>query len=77
MRETSCSIFERGREHWEGARKGTKENHMVKHIRMVHEGDKEPNFALKVVRYYKTALARQVAEAVRGGGSHLKLLERL
>ena len=59
------------------SRKGTKENHMVKHIRMVHEGNKEPNFALIVVRYYKTALARHVEEAVKGGGSHLKLLGRL
>ena len=63
--ETSRSIFERSKEHWEGARKGAENNHMVKHLRMVHEEEQEPKFAMKVIKHYKTALARQIAEAVR------------
>ena len=69
--ETSRSIFERSKEHWEGARKMCGKNHMVKHQLMEHEGEQEPNFHMKVRGFYKTALARQVAEAVlirrRGG----------
>ena len=69
--ETSRSIFERSKEHWEGARKGCGKNHMVKHQIMEHGGEQEPNFHMKVRGFFKTALARQVAEAVlirrRGG----------
>ena len=36
--ETSRSIFERSREHWEGVRKGEEGNHMVKHQKMEHRG---------------------------------------
>ena len=72
--KTSRSIYERGKEHYEGARKGAENNHMVRHVRMEHKGEGAPNFSLRVVKYYKTALARQVAEAVRirrrGVGSH-------
>ena len=63
--ETSRSIFERSKEHWEGARKGAENNHMVKHLKMVHEEEQEPKFVMKVIKHYKTALARQIAEAVR------------
>ena len=63
--ETSRSIFERGKEHWEGAKKGAENNHMVRHVKMEHKDEGAPNFSLRVVKHYKTALARQVAEAVR------------
>ena len=63
--ETSRTIFERSREHWDGVRKGEEGNHMVKHQRMEHIGELHPKFAMKVVKFHKTALARQVAEAVR------------
>ena len=69
--ESSRSLYERSKEHWEGARKRNPKNHMIKHQIMEHEGAMEPNFCMKVRGYYKTALARQVAEAVmirrRGG----------
>ena len=62
--ESSRSIYERSREHWEGARKGASNNHMVKH--QVGEHDNQaPQFAMKVVKHFRSALARQVAEAVR------------
>ena len=47
---------------------------MVKHVEMEHKGE-QPCFAMKVVRHFKTALARQVSEAVRirrRGGSHIE-----
>ena len=37
---------------------------MVKHQMMEHGGEQEPNFHMKVRGFFKTALARQVAEAV-------------
>ena len=47
-------------------------NHMIKHQVMEHGGkEQKPDFRMKVRKYFKTALARQVAEAVlirrRGG----------
>ena len=69
--ETSRSIFERSKEHWEGARKGCIKNHMVKHQQLEHNGEPNPNFQMKVRGFFRTALSRQVAEAVyirrRGG----------
>ena len=76
--ETSRSIFERSKEHWEGAEKGSEKNHMIKHQKLEHNGEPDPHFHMKVKGFFKTALARQVAEAVqirrRGGeGSILNL----
>ena len=62
--ETSRSIQERSKEHWGGVRSRNQNNHMVKHMAMEHNGE-EPLFAMKLVRQFKTALARQVSEAVR------------
>ena len=50
-------------------------NHMFKHQVMEHEG-REPSFTMKVIKFYKTPLARQVAEAIKEEGwrrSNLKL----
>ena len=69
--ETSRSVYERSREHWEGAKKGSMKNHMIKHQVLEHGGEQKPEFFMKIRGFYKTALARQVAEAVmirrRGG----------
>ena len=62
--ETSRSIYERSKEHWEGAKKGAPNNHMVKHQLLEHKGE-PPHFSMRVTGSYKTALARQVGEAVR------------
>ena len=65
--ETSRSIQERGREHWSaatGSNKAREGSHMAKHVEMEHQGE-QPNFILRAVQYYKTALARQTGEAVR------------
>ena len=62
--ETSRSITERSKEHW-GAYRGKKEDsHMWKHVEMEHKGE-EANFVMKVLGSHKTALGRQVSEAVR------------
>ena len=62
--ETSRFLYERAKEHYDGARKGEAKNHMVKHQQMEHGGKREPNFNMKAGGYLRTALARQVAEAV-------------
>ena len=62
--ETSRSIQERAIEHWGAARRGAEDSHMCKHQAMEHEGE-QPRFLFKVVTHHKTALSRQVHEAVR------------
>ena len=46
---------------------------MIKHQMMEH-GSRAPKFTMRVIKNFKTSLARQIAEAVRifrrGGGSH-------
>ena len=63
--ETSRSIFEKSREHWGAWRSGKEESHILKHQEADHGGDTSPKFIMRVVNYYKTALSRQVGEAVR------------
>ena len=63
--ETCRSIYERSRELWEGARKWNSNNHMVKHQELLHGGEPAPNFLMRIVSHHKSALSRQVAEAVR------------
>ena len=62
--ETSRSIQERALEHWGGARRNDKDNHMVKHQLLEHRGE-QPSFHFKVVSTHRTALSRQIREAVR------------
>ena len=40
-------------------------NHMVKHQELLHGGEPAPNFLMRIVSHHKSALSRQVAEAVR------------
>ena len=72
--ETSRSIQERAREHWGAATRGEEESHMVRHQALVHEGE-PPVFLFKVISSHKTALSRQIKEAVRirrrGGGGRI------
>ena len=73
--ESSRSIQERASEHWGAARRGEEESHMVRHQKLVHPGA-PPQFHFKVVSSHRTALNRQIREAVRirrrgGSGSIL------
>ena len=62
--ETSRTFFERGGEHWGDVRSHSSKSHMLKHQQLEH-GGADPRFTMKVIRFFKTPLARQVAEAVR------------
>ena len=73
--ETSRSIYERSKEHWGAWKSKSDKSHIWKHQVDVH-GGAPPKFYMRVVRFYKTALSRQIGEAVRirrrgGGGSIL------
>ena len=63
--ETSRSIQERTKEHWRGMWSKSEKNHIWKHQVLVHGGSQEPKFLMMPVKYYRTALARQVGEVVR------------
>ena len=62
--ESSRSIQERALEYWAAARRGDTDSHMRKHQDMEHPGE-QPKFLFKVVSTHRTALNRQVREAVR------------
>ena len=62
--ETSRSIYERAKEHWGAWRSRTDASHIWKHQQDIHQGA-EPKFFMRVVRNYKSALSRQIGEAVR------------
>ena len=70
--ETSRTIYERSKEHWSSWRSKKEESHIRKHQENDHGGSSSPKFVMRVVRNYKTALSRQIGEAVRirrrGGG---------
>ena len=62
--ESSRSIQERALEHWDAARRGDSDSHMRKHQDLEHPNE-QPEFLFKVVSTHRTALNRQVREAVR------------
>ena len=62
--ESSRSIQERALEHWGAARRRAENSHMEKHQSMEHKGE-PPDFIFKVISNHRTALNRQVREAVR------------
>ena len=64
MGESSRSSSERYNEHIEDNDKAAKDSHMFKHWQNQH-GGRRTSFKFKVLGFYKTALERQVAEAVR------------
>ena len=72
--ESSRSVQERALEHWGAAGRRDPKNHMFKHQCNEHVGE-EPKFMFKVVSHHRTALGRQVKEAVRirrrGGESRI------
>ena len=63
--ETPRSIQERALEHHADLRNKRDKSHMYKH-RVLHHGDEETPFLMKVISFHKSALSRQAAEAVRG-----------
>ena len=63
--ETSRTILERAKEHWQAWRSRKNESHIRKHQELCHEGAGEPDFVMRAVSFHRSALSRQVAEAVR------------
>ena len=63
--ESSRSIYERSKEHWSDWRSKLERSHILKHQREAHGGEEEPKFMMRSVRYFRSALSRQVGEAVR------------
>ena len=68
--ESPRTVQEQAVEHHDAARKRDKTSHMRRHKRLVH-GAMEPKFIFKVVSHHRSALNRQIKEAVsirrRGG----------
>ena len=62
--ETSRSLFERGKEHWRDFTTNQEDSHIKKHHQIHHSGIGEPSFHLRAVGFFKSALTRQIAEAV-------------
>ena len=62
--ETARSIKERIEEHHQAYKSRNQDSHIMKHQLLHHQGA-EPEFTVRVVDYKKTALTRQLGEAVR------------
>ena len=58
--ETSRSIQERAKEHWDSFRSMDKDSHIFKHWLIHHHAEGEPSFIMKVVKQHRSALNRQV-----------------
>ena len=63
--ESSRSVYERAGEHSNAYRKRNSDSHIWKHHLVHHEGVGEPEMTFKVVGTFKSALSRQIFEAVR------------
>ena len=53
--------------HWDNWRSRKEESHIRRHQEAEHGGDGAPKFIMRVVKFSKTALSRQIGEAVRIG----------
>ena len=65
--ESARSLYERGREHWKGFRERREDSHIWKHQVLHHGGDTSSKFHLRPMEYHRTALNRQLSEAVKIG----------
>ena len=63
--ETARSVQERAREHWESWKNKDSDSHILKHWVLHHGSEGEPEFVMKVVQFHRSALSRQVGEAIR------------
>ena len=63
--ESSRSLYERAREHWEDASKLKEGSHIARHWANKHSEDIiPPDFQFRVIKKHRSALERQVHEAV-------------
>ena len=63
--ESGRSLHERALEHWQDFEARQTDSHILKHWMVHHHGEGTPNFHIRVIKYCKDALSRQVGEAVR------------
>ena len=65
--ETSRSGYERGKEHFNAFRDLNEQSHMLKHFLLAHEGMqmKDVKFGMRITGTYRSAIERQIAEAVK------------
>ena len=63
--ETSRSIYERAGEHWNAYKTRKPDSHIWKHHLVHHDNQGEPEMVFKVLGTFKSALSRQISEAVR------------
>ena len=63
--ESSRSIQERSKEHWEDVRGKKEDSHMIRHQIVEHRAAYSPKFIMGVANYNKTALSRQISIALR------------
>ena len=63
--ESSRSIKERSQEHWAAWGRREEKGHITKHQYLHHGGSQEPKFIMKMISSHKSALSRQISEAVR------------
>ena len=69
-------MYEMMKEHWGAYRNKKGDSHMFIHHKNAHGAAEEPKFQVKAVKYYKTALTRQIGEDVqirRRGGAGMIL----
>ena len=63
--ESGRSLHERTQEHWNDFNSKKQDSHILKHWIIHHGGEGIPNFQIRVIKYCRDALSRQVGEAVR------------
>ena len=65
--ETSRSVYERAKEHWNAFRDLSIQSHMLKHYFLEHEDIEmaDMEFGIRVTGTYTSAIERQIAEAVK------------
>ena len=62
--ETSRTAYERGKEHQRDAQSKSEKSHVHNHREEIHQGEEGKGFSMKVLRGHRSALARQIHEAV-------------
>ena len=63
--ETARTAYERGREHHQDRRSHSEKSHMYCHSMEEHsQSEEQPQFSMKVYKTHRSALARQIHEAV-------------
>ena len=65
--ETGRSLYERGKDHWRDSRLKPEESHIHKHHQVHHGGEGDPLFHLRPAVFHRSALNRQITEAVKIG----------